>query len=139
MKNDRERSAGFILVQLRNDSYKVLGLYVNQSVDVPKGHVEEGETDLEAAIRECEEESGIVIKKENMKWGKASIIIKRPYKDVILFIAETKDDPVIKKNPVSGIYEHDGYKWMSWREIYDMSNKYLKPAIIWAKNKTKNV
>ncbi|MGZ7196733.1 NUDIX hydrolase, partial [Streptococcus pyogenes] len=28
--------------------------------DIPKGHIEEGETPIEAAIRECREETGFV-------------------------------------------------------------------------------
>lgn len=137
-KEKRERSAGFIVVQRREKAFRVLGLYVNGSVDVPKGHVEDGESDFDAAIRECEEEAGLKIESENLRWGKASLVINRPHKDVVVYLAETNQDPVIKKNPVTGIYEHDGYKWMTWEEMARRCHKYLVPAVNWARKTITN-
>jgi bis(5'-nucleosidyl)-tetraphosphatase len=52
------RSAGVLLVR---DSYwpEVLLLRHASRLDLPKGHVEAGESDLEAALRELQEETGV--------------------------------------------------------------------------------
>ena len=52
---DFQRAAGGIV--LKNNS--VLSIYRFQRWDFPKGHVEAGETDMQAAIREVMEETGI--------------------------------------------------------------------------------
>ena len=51
-------SQGYILTGKRKDN----GLWT-----CPGGHMDAGETPLTAAIRECEEESGIVIEKSQVK------------------------------------------------------------------------
>lgn len=40
-------------------------IYGKETLSLPKGHVEENETAVETAIRECFEETGIAIKKDN--------------------------------------------------------------------------
>ena len=40
-------------------------IYGNEKISLPKGHIEKGETRMEAAIRECEEETGIHLDNES--------------------------------------------------------------------------
>lgn len=61
-----ELSAGFILID--KGTHKVLGGHptgrpytYNYAYDIPKGHIEDGETPLDAAKRELKEETGIVL------------------------------------------------------------------------------
>ena len=55
-----ERSAGFIVYRLDDDgSRKYLLLDYGRHWDFPKGHLEKGEDDLAAAMRELTEETGI--------------------------------------------------------------------------------
>ncbi len=58
-----EKSAGGIVYRKRNGNLEILMIQVPYSHGptwtFPKGHVEEGETPEEAAIREIEEETGI--------------------------------------------------------------------------------
>ncbi len=61
-----ELSAGFIIID--KGTHKVLGGHptgrpytYNYAYDIPKGHIEDGETPLEAAKRELKEETGIVL------------------------------------------------------------------------------
>ena len=55
----RELCAGVLLFQLRPRPAFLVLFRKDGSPDLPKGHVERGETDIEAALRELEEESGI--------------------------------------------------------------------------------
>ena len=94
--------------------------------DFPKGHVEGEETAEEAAIREIEEETGLIIdkfkpnfKKETEFWfwaypkepgGKS----KRTKKIVTFFLAETSNRDVRLS------WEHTGYVWLPYKEALDI-------------------
>jgi len=54
----KERSAGIVLVDTAKQRRYLL-LDYGQYWDFPKGHVEKGETDLQAALRELREETGV--------------------------------------------------------------------------------
>src|SRR5688572_32975 len=56
-----ERSAGFLIFhrRARDDAVRYLLLDYGRHWDFAKGHVDPGETDIEAAIRELREETGI--------------------------------------------------------------------------------
>src|SRR5579872_938662 len=56
-----ERSAGFVIYRITpGGSREYLLLDYGRHWDFPKGHVEKGEDDLTAALRELREETGIV-------------------------------------------------------------------------------
>lgn len=134
----KEKSAGFIIVkQNANGMYHVLGLQVFGRIDVPKGHVEKNESDLQAAFRECEEESGLKITKKDMLWGRESINISRHHKDVILYLAKIPDlqEPSIQRNPETGMLEHDSFHWLTWEQAVYKCHPYLINGFIWARNK----
>jgi 8-oxo-dGTP pyrophosphatase MutT (NUDIX family) len=134
-KKQRERSAGFIVVRPRGQSWEVLGLRVWGKIDIPKGHVEEGEGDLEAAMRECEEEAGISIDPgSDMPWGSGFYVNERKHKDVIIYLASTEQEPMIRPNPETKQYEHDGYHWLTWDEMRRRCYPYLVDSINWAQN-----
>ena len=128
------RSAGFFIVRPKGSTWEVLGLRVWGKIDIPKGHLEDNESDLEAAKRECAEEAGIIVSENDMTWGTANFVAERPQKDVVIFIAETDQEPEIRPNPETKQYEHDGYRWMSWDELRRFSYPYLHSAIDWAQS-----
>lgn len=130
---EKTRSAGFIVVRQRGTSWEVLGLRVWGQIDIPKGHVEPGETDLEAALRECDEEAGISVDPaSDMMWGNRSFTSERKHKDVIVYIAATEQEPSIRPNPETKQYEHDGYHWLTWGEMRRRCYPYLLNTINWA-------
>jgi 8-oxo-dGTP pyrophosphatase MutT (NUDIX family) len=134
-KKEKERSAGFIIVRRSDRGWDVLGLRVWGKIDIPKGHVEPGESDFDAALRECEEEAGLVVDpSHDMMWGNISHVSERPHKDVIIYLASTEQEPEIKRNPETKQYEHDGYHWLSWEEMKRRCYPYLYDSIVWAQN-----
>ena len=54
--------------------------------DIPKGHLESGETHVEAALRELEEEANIKLKPEDL--FDCGMFLYTKYKDLHLYVAE---------------------------------------------------
>lgn len=129
----KEQSAGFVIVRRRNGSWDVLGLRVWGKIDIPKGHLEPGESPFDAAVRECREEAGLsIVPSRDMPWGNRSYVSERPHKDVTVFIAVTDQEPEIQMNPETKQYEHDGYHWLGWSDMKARCYPYLRDAISWA-------
>lgn len=87
---DREKSCGCII--LKGDKVLLIGARDDDGKlfwAFPKGHQDEGETDIETAIRETKEEIGLdveIIDDEPIKTGHL-VHGGTAYKDILLFIA----------------------------------------------------
>ena len=123
-----EKSVGGVVYREENDIKLFLLLhYESGHWDFPKGHVEEGESDIETLKREVSEETGIndlavlpnfkkQIKyfykakggelEERKKEGRPQNVIKR----VTYYLAETTDQNV----KIS--FEHTGFEWLPFNE-----------------------
>ncbi len=113
-----EKSAGVIL--FRPDGVRMYLLLENKGKwGFPKGNVETGESDLNAALRECGEETGIkkirIIQNfaidENYFYrdiytGSNELVKKK----VVWFLGETSE----KKVNISS--EHDDFKWLDYED-----------------------
>jgi 8-oxo-dGTP pyrophosphatase MutT (NUDIX family) len=129
----RRPGAGFVLVQKFGDEWKVLGLRLYGRYDLPKGGIdrEDGGNRFVTAQRECEEECGILVSPENLKWGNESLQVGH----VTIFLAETMQTPEIQANDKTGIYEHHSADWLDWDTMEEKVYGYLGPAVVWARNK----
>ena len=107
-------------------NYRVLCLVDDKGFDLPKGQVEPFETNLVAALRECEEESGV--SQLDFRWG----LVTTRCNNVTLYIAETNEEPIITPNPETGEYEHHSAQWLDLDTAADVLRDYLKPSIEWA-------
>lgn len=60
-----ERSAMAIVVSNDEVLYTIEDIYGKCVLSLPKGHIEKGESRIDTAIRECQEETGIVLSKDD--------------------------------------------------------------------------
>lgn len=118
-----------LVTQMRNREGKF-------RLDFPKGHVEDQEDWLEAAIRETGEESGIPEQSLNFAWGDAHLDCEKSSKICRMYIAWTSARPEVRRNPATQIYEHIGWKWLRLDGDAEESliHAYIQPAVPWARS-----
>lgn len=101
--------------------------------DLPKGHMEAGESEWECAMRELREETGIeasaieIDKKFRFidtysasyeRFGKEVV-----EKTVVIFLGWLKQDVTIK------LSEHSGFQWVDWNPPHKIQNKTIDPLL----------
>ena len=110
----KEKSCGCIIME----NNKVLLVYEkNRNFwGFPKGHVEEGENELETASREVKEEVGLdVIIDENKRYVLNYIIRNEIDKTTVLYLAKNKGGKIHKQDT-----EIEDVRWCSFDEALDL-------------------
>ena len=109
---ERAKSAGVVAYRETPKGRLFLLLnYPQGHWDFVKGHVEEGETDIQAAVREAREETGItdlVFRDGFKRTVKYTFYIpggRAVHKSVVFFLARTQTAKVVISD------EHQGYSW----------------------------
>jgi len=126
------------VVVFRNDMILLLKKQSNGHWGFPKGHDEDGETEIETATRETQEESGISdLKfipgfKETIKYNYKAGVVSRD-KTVHFFLAETQTKDIVISN------EHEDFLWLPFEEAleritYDEEKEILRKAVDHLKN-----
>jgi DNA polymerase len=112
-----EFSAGAVIWKKENNKrYFLFLIKENNEYDIPKGHIEKGETSETAALREVKEETNLDIKlipffKYVMHWWFVEDGEKIK-KYATFFLAEKLKDENIKIS-----FEHKSFKWLTINEI----------------------
>lgn len=129
----KEFCAGAVVFKQMNGEIKYLILCSNQNIwGFPKGHIERGETEEQAALREIFEETGL--KGEFIKsfaertTYEFSLNNKSINKRVVFFLFEAENRDVKLAD-----LEHKSHKWMHYEDAlklltYDDSKKILEQA-----------
>lgn len=130
-------SSGIVILRKEKDDFLVLLMRSHDYWDFPKGGIENDETKLIAAIREVKEETGI--EDLNFKWGKI-FYETESYgclnKTAYYFLAETKTLNVfIENNPLTGIKEHEEYKWVKFKEAKKMTVNRINRVLNWVEKR----
>jgi 8-oxo-dGTP pyrophosphatase MutT (NUDIX family) len=128
-----KRAAGVVVVRETADGPRVLLLRAYRNWDLPKGRLEDGETPLEAAIREVREETGL--DRLDFAWGEESIDTE-PYaggKVVRYYVARTADAGVtLPINPEIGRAEHHAFRWLPLEAAIGLTVPRLQRVLSWA-------
>lgn len=106
----QEKSCGCIII---NDKKEVLLIHHNAGHwDFPKGHVEEGETEIETAIREVKEETNIDVEVDEIYRYSTKYSPKQDVlKEVIYFLAKNISD-----NKQAQLEEVSEVKWFAMED-----------------------
>lgn len=124
-----EKSVGAVIFRKEEKDIKYLLLdYGNNYWGLAKGHIEEGESEIETLKREAKEETGLddlkildgfretvsylyiakgLEKEERKREGRKAIVFKR----AVFYLAET-----LKKN-IELSEEHINFKWLSFQDM----------------------
>ena len=110
--------------------------------DLPKGHVDEGESDIECALRELEEETGIQSDQIRMERGFQYQQFYRVQKDrgqpvdktkeLLIFLGWLIEDVNIE------VTEHIGYRWFDWNPPHSIQQQTIDPLLAFVARHLKN-
>ena len=134
----KEKSCGGIIYKQENEVYQFLLIKtMSGNWGFPKGHVEDGETEVETAKREIKEETGLDVELDTKFREMASYYTKEDIlKDVVYFIGtviggeqqpmenEIEDIKWLDKEEAKMMLAHDSAK-----TILDKATEYLKKEI----------
>jgi bis(5'-nucleosidyl)-tetraphosphatase len=130
---EKIKSCGFIVMR-RNPQLSFLLMQKNpRHYDLPKGHIEPGETELECALRELYEETGIEANSLYLEanFGFTTSYQKPPKrigdesyeKTVVIFLGWLIQEIDIK------LTEHESYTWIEWKPPHDIQHKTINPLL----------
>lgn len=101
--------------------------------DLPKGHIDEGETELECALREMWEETGIpaeaVTLDPTFRYEQEYYVKyvrtdgKKTLKKLVIFLGS------IQGNVEITLTEHDGYSWFPWKPPHRIQKFTIDPLL----------
>ena len=102
--------------------------------DLPKGHVDEGETDLQCALRELQEETGITADTIEVDPGfrfetSYPVRYKKKHggqlcqKKLVIFLGWLQRPVTIE------VTEHQGYQWIEWNPPHCIQTNTIDPLL----------
>jgi len=128
------RAAGAVVFRRTERGVRLLVLRAYKNWDFPKGLIEPGETELDAAKRETAEETGLA--DLDFPFGDA-------HKDTLpyaggkvarYFIAETGETEIeLPVSPELGRPEHHEWRWVSYDEAEELLPPRLGIVLEWAR------
>ena len=130
-----ESSAGFVVFKLEDHTPLYLILHYEEGHwDFPKGHIEPGESELEAALRELKEETSLSVDVIEGFEHRFSYVFKAKYaagattkKEVVFFLGKALSGDVKLSE------EHLAYEWLPFEEAlkkltYENAKELLRKA-----------
>ena len=126
---EKVNSCGFLIYRTQPQR-SILLMKHPKRWDLPKGHVDEGETNMECALRELQEETGIEEQhlriEEGFKYKDRYIVENKKTKKkkkLIMYLAELIEDVEIVPT------EHEGYEWVDWNPPHAIQEKTIDPLL----------
>ena len=125
------QSCGFLIVR---DEPTPSFLLMKHSTrwDLPKGHIDAGETKMQCALRELWEETGItseqIVIDPDFKFKHDYVVRhkrdnKKKEKRLTIFLAQ-----LIKPVTIS-VTEHESYKWFEWKPPHSIQSETIDPLL----------
>ena len=126
------KSCGFLIVRGNPIDDFLLMIHPDR-LDLPKGHVDPGETEMECALRELVEETGITRQDIHIhadyRFELKYIIhpkrtnFEKTEKTLVIFLATLIRDVEI------ALTEHEGYEWREWSPPHVIQQQTIDPLL----------
>lgn len=129
------RAAGAVVFRRTERGVRLLLLRAFRNWDFPKGLIEPGETELDAAKRECTEETGLT--DLDFPFGDAhkDTLAYAGGKVARYFLAETEAVEIeLPVSPELGRPEHHEWRWVSFEEAEELLPPRLGIVLEWARS-----
>jgi 8-oxo-dGTP pyrophosphatase MutT (NUDIX family) len=134
MEQSGERAAGAVVFRRTERGVRLLVLRAYRNWDFPKGRIEPGESELEAAKREVAEETGLAAL--DFPFGE-EYCETLPYalgKVARYYLAETDEAAIeLPVSPELGRPEHHEWRWVSFAEAEELLPPRLARVLDWAR------
>ena len=130
----RKLAAGAVVFRRTDRGVRLLVLRAYKNWDFPKGMVQPGESELDAARRECAEETGLA--DLDFPFGDAhrDTLAYAGGKVARYFLAETESPQVtLPVSPELGRPEHHEWRWVSFDEAEELLPPRLAIVLDWAR------
>ena len=127
-------SCGAVVVRLTENGWRTLMLRAYQNWDFAKGICEAGETPLQAALREVDEETGI--SDLQFEWSERFTDTgpSNRGKGARYYLARTDQVRVeMGISPELGRPEHHEYQWMDFDRAFDSAAPRVRLVVQWAR------
>ena len=101
-------------------------------LDLPKGHVDPGETEIECALRELEEETGITAHDIELdplfRFSTSYRVLRRQRQDfvdktTVIFLGFLRREVHIR------VTEHQGFLWRKWEPPHQIQAETIDPLL----------
>jgi len=126
------KACGFLIYR-ENPTRSFLLMRHSDRWDLPKGHVDPGESNKQCALRELVEETGIekqdIEIDPDFKFKHKYIVNNKrtgrvpAKKKLIIYLAKLVRDVEIE------LTEHDGYEWFDWSPPHQIQEKTIDPLL----------
>jgi len=129
------QSAGIVVVDWNDKEPRVLCVRAYSNWDFPKGKLDSGETHLQAAIRELEEETSLSIPSDAKLVGLEAPPITygrgKNEKTATYYLADrvSEIEPFLPVSEELGKPENDEYRWVLISNLYSLMPARLKPVV----------
>jgi 8-oxo-dGTP pyrophosphatase MutT (NUDIX family) len=128
------RAAGAVVFRRTPEGVKLLLLRAYRNWDFPKGMIDEGETELETAVREVREETSL----EDLAFPHGEAFCETPPyaggKIARYYLAETdRAEITLPVSPELGRPEHHEWRWVSLDEAKRLLPERLQPTLRWVR------
>ncbi|MCA9138639.1 MAG: NUDIX domain-containing protein [Planctomycetales bacterium] len=131
-KSPTTRAAGILLVTRTEPRQFLLMRHIDRW-DLPKGHCDRGETDLQTALRETEEETGIpsesITIDPDFRFQLSYPTTYKRYGDqvfqktVVYFLGE------IESAVTPTLTEHQAFHWFAWEPPHEIQTQTIDPLL----------
>ena len=130
----RKLAAGVVVFRRTEEGVRLLVLRAYRNWDFPKGMVEPGESELDAARRECAEETGLTALDFPFGDAHRDTVPYAGGKVARYFVAETQSAAItLPVSPELGRPEHHEWRWVSFDEAEELLPPRLAGVLDWVR------